>query len=306
MKDVYTLDDLRDWPFATADAPLPIRLAVVGNPVAHSRSPGMHNAALEKLGIPARYTRLLVRPEELHEMLRMLPQAGFIGLNVTLPHKTALLPLLTKVDAAARKIGAINTVVVGENGTLHGFNTDGPGFVRAVRADFGVDVRDLRVMVLGAGGGAGRAISVQCALEGCERLVLVNRTGEKAQTLASELQPIIASSRLLGPMARLEACAWQETALRRQLDNIDLIVNASSVGLKFGDPSPLAAPLLRPSHLIYDTIYTTAQTPFMRAAAEAGARAVNGLSMLLHQGALSFEIWFQQSAPLDAMRAALA
>jgi len=306
MKDVYTLDDLRDWQAATAEVPLPLRLAVIGDPVAHSRSPGMHNAALEALGIPARYTRLHIRPDELDETLRLLPRAGFIGINVTLPHKAALLPKLTHVDEAAQRIGAVNTVIVGEAGTLHGFNTDGPGFVRAVRADFGVDVRDLRVMVLGAGGGAGRAISVQCAMEGCERLVLVNRTLEKASALASELQPLMASSRLLGPVARLEACAWENGALSRQLENIDLIVNASSVGMKFGDPSPVPAHLLRPAHLVYDSIYTTTRTPLMRAALEAGARTANGLSMLLHQGALSFEIWFQQTAPLEVMRAALA
>jgi len=305
MKDVYTLEDLRDWLRATADEPLPVRLAVIGDPIAHSRSPAMHNAALEKVGIPARYTRLHVRDHELEELLKLLPRLGFFGVNVTLPHKTAVLPHLSKVSDAARKIGAVNTIVVGEHGTLHGFNTDGPGFVRAIRADFGVDIRDLRVMVLGAGGGAGRAISVQCAMEGCERLVLVNRTIEKAQGLVAELQPLMTSTRLLGPMARLEACPWNDAALLRQLDQIDLVVNASSVGLKSGDPAPLPARLLRPAHLVYDTIYTAARTPLIRAAEEAGARRANGMSMLLHQGALAFEIWFQQTAPLEAMRATL-
>jgi shikimate dehydrogenase len=158
MKDVYTLEDLRHWDAATAGEEPPIRLAVFGDPVAHSRSPQMHNAALAACGIAARYCRLHIRPEELAEALRLLPKAGFIGSNFTIPHKAATLPLLDAVDDHARKIGVVNTVVV-EGERLLGFNTDGPGLLRAIRAEFGVDLRDLRVMVLGAGGGAGRAIA---------------------------------------------------------------------------------------------------------------------------------------------------
>lgn len=304
MKDVYTLDDLRSWRTVTADAIPPLRLAVLGDPVAHSASPPMHNAALEKCGIGARYTRLHIKPEELATALRLLPEQGFAGVNCTIPHKAAALPLMNRVDDHARRIGVVNTVVV-EGDQLAGFNTDGPGLVRALRAEFGVDLRDLRVMILGAGGGAGRAIAMQCGIEGCERLALVNRTPEKAQALAAELAPLFAGPRVFGPGERLEVTPWDETALRRQIEHTDLIINCTSVGMKSTDGSPLPSALLQPHLMIYDTIYTASRTKFMIAAADAGARSANGLSMLLHQGALSFEIWFNREAPLAEMRAAL-
>jgi shikimate dehydrogenase len=147
---------------------------------------------------------------------------------------------------------------------------------------------------------------MQCGIEGCERLVLVNRTLAKSQALAAELAPMFASSRVLGPVARLEAIPWDEAALRFQLENTDLVINCTSVGLHAGDSSPLPSAILQPHLMVYDTIYSAARTKLMRAAEESGARAVNGLSMLLHQGALSFEIWFDRPAPLAEMRAALA
>lgn len=304
MKDVYTLDDLRTWRTATAEEKPPLRLAVFGDPVAHSASPPMHNTALEKCGIDARYTRLHIKPDELATALRLLPEQGFIGVNCTIPHKAAALPLMNRVDEHALRIGVVNTVVV-EGDQLIGFNTDGPGLVRAVRAEFGVDLRDLRVMVLGAGGGAGRAIAMQCGIENCERLVLVNRTPEKARELAAELAPMFAGPRVSGPDDRLKVVPWQDAALRHEIDTTDLIINCTSVGMKTTDVSPLPSALLQPHLMIYDTIYTASRTKLMLAAADAGARSANGLSMLLHQGALSFEIWFNREAPLAEMRAAL-
>jgi len=304
MKDVYTLEDLRHWDAATAGEEPPLRLAVFGDPVAHSRSPQMHNAALAACGIAARYCRLHIRPEELAEALRLLPKAGFIGSNFTIPHKAALLPLLDAVDDHARKIGVVNTVVV-EGERLLGFNTDGPGLLRAIRAEFGVDLRDLRVMVLGAGGGAGRAIAAQCALENCERLVLVNRTFEKAQRLATELEPYFKSPRVFGPMRRLEAVPWEEPTLAAQLTNTDLVINATSCGMKRTDPSVLPASILQANLMVYDTIYTAQLTPLLADAQSVGARVANGASMLLYQGVLSFEIWFNRTAPVDVMRAAM-
>jgi shikimate dehydrogenase len=304
LKDIYTLADLENWNVAAADVEPPIRLAVLGDPIAHSQSPAMQNAALAKCGVPARYTRLHVKPEELAAALRLLPKAGFLGVNLTIPNKQAAISFLDEVDGRAQKIGAVNTVVI-SGGKLTGFNTDGPGLVRAIRSEFLVDVRDLRVMVLGAGGGAGRAIAVQCAMEGCERLVLANRTVEKAQALAKELQPYFQGPHLIGPVARLEAVPMENRVLKFQLQNTDLVINASSVGMKHTDPSPLPGSILLPHLMVYDTIYTAARTPLLRAADEAGARGVNGFSMLLHQGALAFEIWFNRTAPIETMRGAL-
>ena len=304
MKEVYTIEDLRGWARVTSDMKPPLRLAVLGDPVAHSASPPMHNAALAKSGIAARYTRLHIHAEQLAGAFRLLPETGFIGVNCTIPHKAAAVSLMDRVDDHARRIGAVNTVVV-EGRELVGFNTDGPGLVRALRADFFVDLRDLRVMILGAGGGAGRAIAMQCAIERCERLVLVNRTTEKARALATELEPMFRGSRLLGPVARLEAVPWTDGALKFQLEHTDLVINCTSLGMKRTDPSPLPSAILQPHLMIYDTIYAAVRTKLMLAADEAGARSANGLSMLLHQGALSFEIWFNRPAPVDVMRAAL-
>jgi shikimate dehydrogenase len=303
-KEVYEFSDLQNWRQITAEEKPPLRLAVFGDPVAHSASPPMHNAALEHYGIDARYARLHIREGELAEALKLLPGADFIGVNLTIPHKAAALPLMNRVDEHAQRIGVVNTVVV-ENGELIGFNTDGPGLVRALRAEFGVDLRDLRVMVLGAGGGAGRAIAMQCGIEDCERLVLVNRTVEKARELAAELEPLFAGPRVSAPVARLEVVPWEEDALRFQIANTDLVINCTSLGMKRTDPSPLPSSILEPHLMIYDTVYTASRTKLMQAADEAGARSANGLSMLLHQGALAFEIWFNRDAPVAIMREAL-
>jgi shikimate dehydrogenase len=187
---------------------------------------------------------------------------------------------------------------------VRGFNTDGKGFSRAIREEFSVDLRDLRIMILGAGGAA-RAIALQCARESSERLVIANRTFDKAKKLADDLRDFFAGPKVLGPVARLQAIAWEESAFRFQIANVDLVVNATPLGLNRGDPSPIPARLLAPHLMVYDTIYSAERTPLVSAALEAGARGANGLSMLLHQGALAFEIWFQREAPIEVMRKAL-
>jgi shikimate dehydrogenase len=161
-------------------------------------------------------------------------------------------------------------------------------------------------MILGAGGGTGHAIAWQCALENCERLVLVNRTLAKTGAIIERLRSFFAEPRVLGPVARLEAVPWDETAVRAQLADIDLIVNATPLGMNPSDPVPIPARLLAPHHILFDCVYRPSKTALLRAADEAGARGANGLSMLLHQGALSFSIWFNREAPLEAMRSAIA
>lgn len=302
MNDIYTPSDLAGGKLSTLTPPA--RLSVFGDPVAHSRSPGFHNAALRASGIDAQYVKIHVPPDELTTALRSLPEAGFIGTNVTIPHKAGALATVDQADDYARKSGAVNTVVV-EGKKLVGFNTDGPGLLRAIREEFSVDLRDLRVLLLGAGGGAGRAIAVQCAMEGCERLVLVNRTFEKAAALAKELSPLFRTDRLVGPIERLQAIPHVEQALGEQLEHTDLIINASSVGMKRTDAALIPASLLTANLMIYDTVYAAGDSRLLEDGRAAGARTANGLSMLLHQGALSFEIWFKRSAPLEVMRAAL-
>jgi shikimate dehydrogenase len=297
VKDLYTLADLQSW---KAKVKKPVRLAVFGDPVAHSLSAQMQNAALEKCGLDVRYALFEIKPGELSAALTLLLEHNFIGANLTVPHKIAAFALMDEVDESVRQIGAVNTIKI-ENGKLHGFNTDGKGFSRAIREEFSVDLRDLRVLVLGAGGAA-RAIALECARENSERLVLANRDLEKAKLLAEELRPFFSEARVLGPVPRLQAIPWDETALRFQIANVDLVVNATPLGLHHADAAPVSARLLAPHLMVYDTVYSSGQTALISAAIEAGARAANGISMLLHQGALAFEIWFDQKAPLGAMR----
>lgn len=291
---VYTLDDLRRWREETADVQPPLRLAVIGHPVAHSASPPMHNAALAELGIDVRYTRLHLSPEEVADAFRLLAPNGFIGLNCTIPHKPAALALVDEVDVSAKLAAGVNTVVVRPDGRLTGYSTDGPGFERAVREAFGVELRDLRIAVLGAGGGAGRAVAMQCASAGCHQLFLHNRTVDK-------LDDLTASVREFFPACRLTAASFDELAP----SEVDLFVNCTALGMKPGEPSIVPAERLESRHLVFDTIYTAARTPFMLAADAAGARSENGLPMLLHQGAISFERWFDRPAPVEVMRVAL-
>jgi len=300
----YTLADLEKWREATADVDPPIRLGVFGDPVAHSFSPQTQNAALKECKIDMQYARFHIRANELRSALRFLRELDFIGVNLTVPHKIAAFAQIDEADESASRAGAVNTIRLRDK-RLIASNTDGEGFLRAIRTEFSVDVRDLRVMILGAGGGTGHAIAWQCALENCERLALVNRTLEKANALVERLRPFFAGPRVLGPVARLEAVPWEETALRAQLADIDLIVNATPLGMNPSDLSPVPARLLAPHHMVFDAVYGSSKTSLLRAADEAGARGANGLLMLLHQGAFAFSIWFDREAPIEAMRAAL-
>lgn len=260
----------------------------------------MHNPALQAAGIEAQYVRVQVPVGAVSEAFRLFQDAGFVGVNVTIPHKLEALEAVDQVDPLARQLGAVNTVCI-RDGRLLGYNSDGPGFLRAVQEAFETDLRDLRVMILGAGGGAGRAVAVQCALHGCWKLLLSNRTEDKARTLMRELRAL---SKQTSPVREIATVRWDTEPLRRELENVDLIVNATSLGMKPGDP-PLVPPgSLRPHHFVFDMVYG-ARTPLIDEAKQAGAKWVDGLSLLLHQGAISFEHWFNRAPSLEVMRRGL-
>ncbi len=303
VADFITLDDLTNWETTGTRFAPPARLAVIGDPVGHSRSPQMHNPALTACGIEAQYIRVQVPAGRVAEAFGRFRDAGFIGVNITIPHKFEALAAVDHADALAQQLGAVNTLAI-RGGDMFGYNTDGPGFLRSVRAAFNADLRDLRVLILGAGGGAGRAVAVQCALEGCWRLVLMNRTAEKAATLARELRAL---PRVPCPVKDISALPWEDARLRAELDNIDLIVNATSLGMKPGDAHLVPPGALRPHHFVLDMVYRPdgSPTPLVAHARQAGAKSTDGLTLLLHQGALSFEHWFQREAPLEAMRQGL-
>lgn len=273
MNEFYTLDDLESW----KDAPYAIRLGVFGDPVAHSLSPPMQNAALVACEILARYARFHICPDELAHAVRRARDLGFTGLNLTVPHKIAGLQLLDELDGSARDAGSVNTIVFRDRRAM-GFNTDGAGFVDAVSEVWPeLPFAQSRVLVLGAGG-AGRAILAACRRAGCEKVSCWNRTAGKF--------PVVES-------------------LAVAVDEAQLIVNATSVGLNPADLSLIRREWLRPDHFVYDTIYSSAVTPLLAEARAAGAQTANGLPMLLHQGARAFELWSGHPAPIEEMRRAL-
>jgi shikimate dehydrogenase len=298
MAMVYTLHDLTSRELLDAGSAKPARLAVLGYPIAHSASPRMQQAALDAAGINARYVRIEVAPGRVGEALARMRALGFIGCNVTVPHKIDVMAACDVVDAAAQTLGAVNAVSFEAEHT-RGFNTDGPGFVRAIAEEFGVALAGLNVVILGAGGGAGQALAAQCAMEGVARLVIINRTLEKLGPLALRL-------RGLAPGCEIMALPFDAPALAQTCLAADLIVNASSVGLLPGDPSILPEACLKPAHRVYDCIYQPVRTLLLEQAAGKGCRTANGRSMLIHQGALAFQHWFPQCEPLVVMQAALA
>lgn len=294
----YTLADLRQWERVVRDLESPPRLAVIGDPVAHSRSPQMHNPALRARGIQGDYVRLHLRPEELEEGIALMGEGGFLGFNATIPHKTAVYELVAERTETARRARAVNTVAFREAG-LVGHNTDAPGLGRAVQEAFGTPLCRLRTMVIGAGGGAGRAAAVQCAMETSPRLVLVNRTVAKAEALATDLQDCFTDP------SQLRAIPWTEEALEGEMGEIDLIINASSVGMRTDDAPVVPPRLLRKGLRVYDMVYSPPRTRLMDEAEAAGAEVANGEEMLLWQGVLAFEFWFGGLAPVEVMREGL-
>lgn len=296
MKTVYTLTDLASRELLDSNCEQPARLAVIGHPIAHSASPQMHQAALDAAGIPLRYIRLDLEPGEVGEALQRMRALDFIGCNVTVPHKLEVMAHC-EVHPDALMLGAVNTIRFGEN-VAYGFNTDGPGFAKAIHDDFKVTLGSQKVAVLGAGGGAGQAIATQSCLMGVSKLILVNRTLDKVNTLVERLRPLF-------PKTDIRALSFDDPALVTQCAGCDLIVNTSSVGLKSGDPSILPKECLRQNHLVYDTIYQPPLTPLLALGKDLGCRTSNGKSMLIQQGALAFQHWFPGTDPLRVMEQAL-
>lgn len=293
MKQVYTLEDLASRELLDAGADKPALLAVIGHPIAHSASPKMHQAALDANGIHARYIRIDVEPGQVGECFRRMKELGFIGCNVTVPHKLEAMENC-EVHPEAKALGAVNTVRFDED-AARGFNTDGPGFAKAVEDDFGVKFPALKVVVAGAGGGAGQAIATQGCLSGVAKLVLVNRTVEKLGSLVDRL-------RVINPGTEIIALSFGDPSLAEHCLACGLIVNTSSVGLKADDPSILPASCLSRHHLVYDTIYQPPVTPLLALANDTGCKTANGLSMLVNQGALAFQHWFPDTEPLPFMK----
>jgi shikimate dehydrogenase len=267
-------------------------VGLIGDPVGHSLSPALQNAAFAHHGLPDSYVLWHTLAAELEERVALLRAPGMRGANVTLPHKAAVVPLLDVLDPVAEAVGAANTITRLPDGRLHGSNTDVQGFLRAL-ATVGFDPASRRVLVLGAGGAA-RAVVYGLLHAEAQSLTLVARSPEQAEALLSDCLATLDGD------PELLALPFDDAELAQALAEADLLINATSVGLD-GTSSPLAADLIKPDMLVVDLIYHA--TPFLQAAAQRGARTQDGLEMLVQQGALSFETWTGLSAPVDAMRA---
>ncbi len=269
--------------------------AVLGHPVGHTLSPAMHNAAFEALGWNAAYVAFDIAPERLPAALPAFRDLGFGGVNITVPLKETAFRSLTRLDDSARLVGSVNTLQFDADGII-GHSTDAEGFLRARAEAFGGDVRGLSAFVLGAGG-AGRALALALAREGARRIALADLDAARAERVAAE-------ARALGVGAAIETVAAEADRVKAARA-ADLVIQATTVGLRAEDPSPLPPEAFRPGQQAFDLIYQRPETPFVRAARAGGARAVNGLDMLLYQGVRSFEIWTGVRPPVDAMRSAL-
>lgn len=289
----YTLNDLGKVDFGGTP------LAVLGHPIKHSVSPAMHNSAIAKLREAESrfsdwtYFRFDVAPEDMAEALTLFHKHNFLGLNLTIPHKVDALELIKGISPDAERMGAVNTLVWGEFG-YDGFNTDGYGLKNGLAQDLGVSLKDATVVLLGSGGAA-RAAAVQCILDGCAKLYIGNRTPARLQSVMEVVQAMPG-----GEVAEAFAIADLPTDLPEQ----GVVINATSLGLKVEDPAPMDVTKLAKGWKVYDMIYNPSQTTLLKEADAHGLATANGLSMLVHQGVRSLEIWSHAEVSAHAMMTA--
>ena len=269
-------------------------LGVIGYPVEHSSSPAMHNAALARTELDFAYLPFAVPPDRVADVPVAMRTLGIRGLNVTVPHKVAVMEGLDEISEEARAIGAVNTIH-NQDGRLTGYNTDAGGVIASLRLDGGLDLLPAAVVLLGAGGAARAILYALLQAEEVEEITLLNRTLKKAEALAADLDPDSGRVRV---GTREMGTAIQEAGL---------LINATSVGMHPGtEVSPLPDPTVLHDRLtVLDIVYKPRRTRLLAQAGEAGARAVDGLGMLVHQGARAFEIWTGVAPPVEVMKQAL-
>ncbi|HHX50839.1 MAG TPA: shikimate dehydrogenase [Clostridia bacterium] len=270
---------------------------IIGYPLSHSLSPLMQRAAFLQLGLKHEYVPFQVQPRDLPGAVEGARALGLAGFNVTIPFKEAILPLLDELSGEAILMGAVNTVV-NRSGRLWGYNTDGRGFLLSLEKELGMKVQGKEALLLGAGGAA-RAVAFALAREKVSRLTIANRTGAKAIKLARDL-----SSRTGIPV---EVCGLDERELSRFLSAAHLLVNTSPLGMYPNRDAlpPVPVELLQPPLVVYDLIYNPLQTRLLKMASQKGCRTLNGLGMLVYQGAESFRVWTGQPGPVEIMRLAV-
>ena len=269
-------------------------VGIIGNPLDHSLSPTIHNAAFDYLGLNWCYVPLPVEEGNLSAGVDGIKALRFAGVNVTMPFKTEVLPLLDKVAMFAESVGAVNTILI-DKGKLIGYNTDGRGFYTALVRDLGYDVKGRRVLVLGAGG-ASRSVTVSLALAGCQSIVIVNRSPERSRQLAE----IILKSTPDIDVTWLSPDDNYDIVLAES----DLIINATPL-TTFNGSLRVPVSLLNKNQIVCDLNYSLYQPPLLQEAEARGAQVMDGKGMLLYQAAAAFEIWTGLDAPVEVMRVAL-
>jgi len=268
-------------------------LGIIGYPVSHSLSPLMHNTAIKSLGLNYSYHAFEVKPGDIPDAVRGIRAMGIKGINVTIPHKEAVIPLLDEISSDARLMGAVNTISL-QGERLVGHNTDGRGFVQSLKSEAGVHPRKKNILLLGAGGAA-RGLAIQLASEGASRIVIANRTYQRAERLSNDLLQKTG-------YAASTPLPLENSVIRDCMDDMDIIINTTSLGMKKKDPALFSYNLLSKRHLVCDIVYHPLETPLLREAKKRGARVLNGLGMLIHQGSLSFRIWTGRKFPIDLIR----
>ena len=266
---------------------------VIGDPIEHTLRPIMHNAAFNSLNLDYAFLAFKVKPAEVGNAIGGMRALGILGLNVTMPHKKAVINYLDEIDQTAKFLNAVNTIH-NKDGKLFGFNTDGIGALKALKEN-GVNPHGKRVLLLGSGGAA-RAIAYALIQE-ADELVVLNRTVEQAKELASLLQRTFNK--------KVVADSLSPSAIQQNLHDSDILVNATSVGMKPNANQSLIAPEWLKSDLaVMDIVYNPIETRLAKEAKVAGAKVVSGVEMLIYQGAASFEIWTGCKAPVEVMRKA--
>jgi shikimate dehydrogenase len=277
-------------------------ISVIGYPLKHSISPDFQQAALDHYRLDIRYEAREVKVADLLSAIYKLRQPQNLGANITIPYKETTLHLINEADDFASLVGAVNTIV-NRDGRLVGFNTDAHGFLKALRDDAGFKPENKRAIVLGAGGAA-RAVTFALLQERVSSLIISNRTLEKAGGLADSLAKQATNNKM---STKVSAVLWQGSKLAEAIQNCQLIVNCTSLGMKGSShegESPLSSGLIPRDALVYDLVYNPSETPLLRVAREAGANTIGGLPMLVYQGAASFKLWTGRGAPLDIMLSA--
>lgn len=268
-------------------------IGIFGDPIEHSLSPLMHNQAFQVLDLDYTYVPFNVKKNDLRDAIASIVKLGLVGINVTIPHKEAVISLLDEVSTDAKLIGAVNTIV-NDNGKLVGYNTDGAGFYQSLVRVIGEKPRDKKILILGTGG-ASRAVAFQLALEDAGELILTNRNFEKADKLAEEVTN--------NTKAKVDTIEFTTANMELIVPQADIIINTTPIGMypNINKIPIIDTKLINPKTIVSDLIYNPHKTLLLRQAEEKGALVVPGIGMLLYQGVLAFEKWTGQRAPVDVM-----